>query len=156
MLSGETRTNPSLEIIMDKICCVEEWGIDWGGSDEIFTWIDIDDGKHPLTRVRVPQATPVAYQAYYSMDAGDAVEVNRSIYRVTDVGPYLQINVVALDDEWSEGLTSLVPAAPARNDEVIGSAQIRFTQVDDWERGRQHRLRCGGPNACVDLYFTIK
>ncbi len=154
-MSSEKRTNPSIEIILDKICCVEERGIDWGGSDEIFAWIDIDDNKHPKTRVRVPQASPVAYHAYYAMDTGDAIEVNRSVYRVADVGPYLQINVVALDDEWSEGLTSPVPATP-RNDEVIGSAQIRFTQADDWGRGKQHRLRCGGPNACVDLYFTIK
>jgi hypothetical protein len=159
-LSIEGSTNAiSLEIILDKIHCVEERGIDWGGSDEIYARIDIDDGKHPLKQVRAPDVLNVAYRGYYSMDTGETIEINQSIYKVDEVGPYIQINVVALDDEWSDSLARArahLPTLPEREDEVIGSSQIRFSKSEDWGRGTQHRVRCGGSSACVDLYFTIK
>lgn len=157
-VEGSTKAT-SLEIILDKIHCVEERGIDWGGSDEIYARIDIDDGKHPIKQVRVPDVSEVAFRGYYSMDTGDILEINQSIYKMDDVGSYIQINVVALDDEWSDSLARArthLPTLPEREDEVIGSTQIRFSQSEDWGRGKQHRVRCGGSSACVDLYFTIK
>jgi hypothetical protein len=151
-----SKNSTSLEIVLDKIHCVEEKGWDWTGSDEIYAWIDIEVEGYPIKRVRAPDVSNVAYRGYYSLDTGETKVINKSIYKVDDVGQYVQIKVVALDDEWSESLTADLPSLPVTKDAVIGSSQIRFSESEDWGKGKQHRLRCGGPSACVDIYFTIK
>lgn len=148
----------SLEIILDKIHCIEEIGWDWAGSDEVYAVIDVDDGKHPIARIRDPEpAHEAAYQRYHKMDSGDTIDVNRSIYTVTDVGPYIQLNISAFDEEIQESTLSVIPLTNIEtSDRLIGSCQIKFTQSENWGKGKKIKVRCGGPKACLDFYFSLK
>jgi hypothetical protein len=149
-VTGPTQDIPipstPLQIKLDKIHCVEESGADWAGSDEIFLFVTMYDGKNPLVRVRVPNTR------YYSMDTGSTRNVNRTIYNEAEVGPYIQIDVEVFDDEYSDSPPSYPPPS---SDQRIGTGQLKFGRHQNWGKGQQHKLRIGNSNAMDDIYFTI-
>lgn len=142
-----------LEIIINKIHCIEEAGIDWIGTDKFFAEIEIDDGKHPTHTVKLPQpVSPAAYQTYIPLNERQTVDINKSIYRIDDVGPYIKLTITGYDQ--SDPLIS-------PTDAVIGTCQVQFTEADNWGKGAQHVAPCqleqaGKITSGVDIYYTIK
>ena len=142
-----------LEIVINKIHCIEEAGIDWLGTDKFFAEIVIDDGKHPTQTVKLPEpVSPAAYQSYIPLDEHQTVDINKTIYRVDDVGPYIRISITGYDQ--SDPMIT-------HEDAVIGTCQIEFTEAENWGKGTEHKAPCqlehaGKITSGVEIYYTIK
>ena len=142
-----------LEIVINKIHCIEEAGIDWFGTDKFFAEIVIDDGKHAPHTVKLPEpVSPAAYQSFITLNEGQTVEINKSIYRIDDIGPYIKMEITGYDQ---------TPQDIGSEDEVIGTCQIQFTEAENWGKGTQHIAPCrlvqgGQIKSGVEIYYTIK
>jgi hypothetical protein len=142
-----------LEIIINKIHCIEEAGIDWLGTDKFFAEIVIDDGKHPTQTVKLPEpVSPAAYQTFIPLNERQTVDINKSIYRVDDVGPYIKIEMKGYDQS--------TPTTRSE-DAVIGTCQVQFSEAENWGKGKQHKAPCqleqdGKIKSGVEIYYTIK
>ena len=142
-----------LEIIINKIHCIEEAGIDWFGTDKFYAEIVIDDGKNPTQTVKLPQpVSPAAYQTFIPLDERQTVDINKSIYRVENVGPYIKIDITGYDQS---------DPTVSTEDAVIGTCQVQFSEAENWGKGTQHKAPCqleqaGKIMSGVDIYYTIK
>jgi hypothetical protein len=142
-----------LEIVINKIHCIEEEGIDWLGTDKFYAEIVIDDGKHPTQTVKLPEpVSPAAYQSFIPLDEHQTVDINKTIYRVDDVGPYIRIGITGYDQ--SDPMIT-------HEDAVIGTCQIEFTEAENWGKGTEHIAPCqlkqaGKIKSGVEIYYTIK
>jgi hypothetical protein len=146
----EPKDKTSLEIVIDKIFCVEEAGIDYFTTDKFCAKIVIMDGKNPERTVYLPEPfSPAAYQSYISLNEGQSVEINRSIYKVEDVGQYIEMSITGYDQNRFE------------EDQVIGLYQIKFNESENWGKGKQHIAQCcivegDKVKSGVNLYYTLK
>jgi hypothetical protein len=96
--------------------------------------------------------SPAAYQTFIPLNEQQTVDINKSIYRVDDVGPYIKIGITGYDQ--SDPTTK-------PEDAVIGTCQIEFSEAENWGKGTQHKAPCqleqaGQIKSGVDIYYTIK